>query len=150
MRHCSLSLLFFFCLACLLTACTRTLEETPLLETNSADETQTLLTAHPWQIEEVVDPFSGLRYKRGVLSDGKTLSIARYTYHNDGTVSGMHWDGNPLNNCTYTLLDQNTIRLSSPSCIWVTDIITLTPTRFSYKSIDGSIFTFSPVAPVEK
>lgn len=150
MKHCSLPVLFFFCLACLLTACSRNIEENTLLETKSADETQKLLTAHPWQIEEIVDPFSGLRYKRGKLSDGKTFSIARYTYHDDGTMSGMHWDGVPLTNSTYALLDQNTIRLSSPSCIWVTDIITLTPTRFSYKSIDGSIFTFSPVAPVEK
>jgi len=113
--------------------------------TKGSEEIKNLATAHTWQIEEVIDPFSGTRYKRGVTSDGKNFSIARYTYHADYTLTGMDWEGNNIENTTYTMLDNQKMKITSPACIYVNEVINISTSQFSYKTIDGSIIILGPV-----
>jgi hypothetical protein len=112
------------------------------------NEIKSILTAHPWQINEVIDPFSGTRYKRGVTSDGKDFAAARYLYKESGVISGTSWQGSISNTC-YTLIDNRRIQVSSPTCIDVYTIISIGPTEYSYKDKSGTIFVLGPVLTSE-
>ncbi|WP_148661244.1 hypothetical protein [Flavisolibacter tropicus] len=114
----------------------------------SFSEVKNLLTAHPWQINEVIDPFSGTRYKRGVLTDGKDFATARYLYKENGTLTGNTWQGSIANTC-YTLLDNRKIQVCSPPCIDIYNVISIGATEYSYKDNSGTIFILGPVEASE-
>lgn len=111
----------------------------------SSSEIKAMLTAHTWQINEVIDPFSGTRYKRGVFSDGKDFESARYLYKDNGILTGTSWQGNTITNTCYTFLDNRKIQVTALPCIDIYDIITIDPSEFSYKTNNGSIFILGPV-----
>lgn len=113
----------------------------------ASSATKDLLTAHTWQIDEIVDPFQEIRYKRGVISDAKDFAIARYTYHDDQSITGMDWFGQPLEHHYYSLQDQEQhLKFITPTCCSIAAIIKINESEFSYKSADGSIFKLVPAA----
>jgi hypothetical protein len=132
----------------LLTSCVKeaALEEAsePMSKRIDTTGSKSWLTAHTWQIKEVIDPITGTRYKRGVSSDGKNFGAAYYTYKEDQTITGMDWNSTILVDNSYTLLDNGKIRIVSPACTYINHIITLSATEFSYKTIDGSVFILEP------
>ena len=138
----SLSLILLSCQKLVLTedTCTCSSQTSP-----SSSEVKGLLTAHTWQINEVIDPFSGPRFKRGVFSDGKDFASARYLYKDNGALTGNSWQGNTITNTCYTLLDNRKIQVTAPPCIDFYDIITISPFELSYKNNSGSIFVLGPV-----
>jgi hypothetical protein len=107
---------------------------------------QNLLSKQTWQIEEVIDPYAGVRFKRGVISDGKEFWLAQYKYTANGYITGIDWFGNPIVNNKYLLLEGGKkIKIIAPDCTVINDIILLTDDKFSYKAIDGSQFILCPV-----
>ena len=143
-------LLLFASLSLALLSCQK-----PLLTENvctcqtSYSEVKSLLTAHTWQINEVIDPFSGARFKRGVLSDGKDFAIARYLYKEDGAHTGINWEGNSIINSCYTFLDNRKIQVTDTRCTNLYNIISIGSTEFSYKDNSGTIFILGPAATSE-
>ena len=113
-------------------------------------QVKTTFNSTTWIIDEVTDPNSGLRFKRGVFSDGKRFDIAYYNYNTDGTVTGRDWSDNVLTNTRYTWLNNGKIlKVVYPACEINKDIITLTATELKYKSIDGAIFKLIPQSASE-
>lgn len=111
-----------------------------------SSEVGKLLAAQTWQIEEVVDPFSGVRYKRGSVSDGKEFYLARYTYRENGSITGTDWFGKPIINTLYSLQDgDQKLIISAPDCTSINEILFISATKFTYKANDGSVFTLTPV-----
>lgn len=111
-----------------------------------SSEVRKLLTSQTWQIEEVVDPFSGVRYKRGSVSDGKEFYLARYTYGENGSITGTDWFGNPIKNTSYNLQDgDRKLVMVAPDCTSINEILFISATKFTYKANDGSVFTLTPV-----
>ena len=102
--------------------------------------------ATTWQIEEVIDAFGGVRYKRGVLGDSKNFSLARYQYHANNSLMGTDWFGQSWKASCYTFLDDDKkLKITNPACSIIETIITLSATRFVYKAADGSTFTLQPI-----
>lgn len=146
MRHIISSLSF---LLLVLTSCQkRAVTETVPANNKqvSSSEAKTWLTAHTWQINEVIDPFTGTRYKRGVISDSKDFASVRYTFKEDSTLTGIDWFGTSVTNTFYMLQDNQKIQIISPTCTYVNDIISINASVFSYKSLDGSVFILGPAS----
>ena len=142
----SLYLVFILCL--LFTSCTKeqTNETATTGKVEESMESQNLLSKQTWQIEEVIDPYAGVRFKRGVISDGKEFWLAQYKYTANGSITGNDWFGKVLVNNKYVLQEGGKkIKIITPDCTVINDIILLTQDKFSYKTIDGSQFILGPV-----
>jgi hypothetical protein len=140
----SLSLLLLSCQKSVFTEDTCTCSS----QTNSS-EIKNLLIAHTWQINEVIDPYSGTRFKRGVFSDGKDFASARYLYKDNGALTGNSWQGNTITNTCYTLLDNRKIQVTAPPCIDIYTIISIGSSELSYKDKSGTIFILGPAGVSE-
>jgi hypothetical protein len=149
---------FSFCLLISFTSCYKGIleeitsnneKETTITKMASdSSEVRKLLTAHTWQIEEVVDPFSGVRYKRGSVSDEKGFHLARYIYGVDGSIKGTDWFGNPIKDNFYSLQNgDKQFLIITPDCTSINEIISISSTKFVYKANDGSILTLTPIDP---
>lgn len=111
-----------------------------------SSEVKRLLIGKTWQIEEVVDPISGVRYQRGKVSDGKEFQLARYVYGENGSITGTDWFGNPIKSTAYQLQESNRkFVIVAPDCSSINEILFISATKFSYKANDGSVFTLTPV-----
>jgi hypothetical protein len=150
-----LNVVFSFSLLVSLTSCyklvlenmTRTGEvSTTQKMATDTSEVRKLMVAQAWQIEEVVDSFSGVRYQRGKISDGKEFQLTRYTYGENGSITGLDWFGNPIKNTSYSLQEgDRKFVIVAPDCTSVNEVLFISATKFTYKANDGSVFTLTPV-----
>lgn len=114
-------------------------------EPGKQSEPQSTIAGYDWMIDEVVDPISGVRFKRGVQTDEKNFAIARFRFTPNGAYTGISWDGSQIANARYAILnDGRTLQLILPACTSMNEIRELRADKFVYISNDGSVFTLVP------
>jgi hypothetical protein len=110
------------------------------------------LTAHTWQVEEVIATMNGQQftvYTKGSPTNAEDYSRVRQRFLPAGLMHYTDTDGNAVTDGHWALRDNHTkLDMSDPAGGQVTgEEVTVNTTRLSYKFVDGADYFILKLIP---